>query len=560
MQGRAFISIPCHMPSFLFDSHSTEASNTSATKDQFWDACSLKQLLSQKLLNQQVIVVSNREPYLHEHIDDRIDIIQPPGGLVTALEPVLRACGGTWVAHGSGSADAECVDDSSACAMPPGIGDYRLRRVWLTALEQAGYLDGFSNQGLWPLCHLANQPAIFNAEEWRTYQRVNNRFAEAVVEEACQVDPIILVQDYHLALVPQIVRAKLPKATVVTFWHIPWPNPKTLSACPWNRELLAGLMGSSIIGLQTDVDRRNFLASVERMPNVDVDHAASTVNHGNCSSFVHTYPISIDWPEQKDPPIEEEQFPNLAAINQSSVPKCWPMRAGGKLMVGVDRFDYTKGFLQRMKALEHLLATHTDWIGKVSLVQVAAPTRGAVSAYAHFQAQVISEVNRINNRFARCGSVENYRPIYLLNRHHDHDQVTQLYRRADVCIVSSLHDGMNLVAKEFVAARNDEVGVLVLSKFAGASAELQESLLINPHNIEQTANSYLKALIMPACEQKARMQAMRATVRKANIFSWAASILLDVSILRAKTTFDVRATPTCAPKVVRLNDLQRAVA
>lgn len=560
MQGVALFNLIGVMQSLSLDLQRTQGSYSFLAKEPPWDALGLKRLLQQRLLNQQVIVVSNREPYVHHRTENRVQVTQPPGGLVTALEPVLRACGGTWIAHGGGNADAEFVNARSTCRVPPGIGDYTLRRVWLNEVEQACYLDGFSNEGLWPLCHLTNQTAVFRNQDWQAYQRVNSRFADAVVQEARQEDPVVLVQDYQLALVPQLIRARLPLATVMTFWHIPWPSPTIFGACPWQHELLTGILGSSIVGFQTEVDRRNFLTCVHQKTRKPVNWEESSVEHNHHLSLVRTYPISIDWPDQKAEKRTVKRSRNLDGDGRNEFNERWPLPKGGKLLVGVDRFDYTKGFLERMRALEHLLAAHPDWVGKISLVQVAAPTRGAVSAYAEFQAKVLAEVDRINDRFKTVGSASNYRPIYLLNTHHDHAEVNKLYRGADVCVVSSLHDGMNLVAKEFVAAREDESGVLVLSKFAGAAAELSEAILINPHNIEQTANALLRAITMPVPEQKSRMRDMRSTVRHANIYLWAASILKDIARIRDHDASVAKGVTTYSAESVACQNTQSVVA
>ncbi len=478
-----------------------------------WDAQRLRSLLRTELHGQQVIVVSNRAPYIHEHDGAGVRLVRPAGGLVTALEPVMRACAGTWIAHGSGSADAAFVDDNDICRVPPGAPEYSLRRVWLGQREQQGFCDGFANQGLWPLCHLAHVRPAFSQTDWQHYQSVNASFADAVLAEARSHDPIVLVQDYHFALLPALICARLPRATIISFWHIPWPHPDQLAICPWQRELVQGLLGSSIVGLQTEQDRANFSAAVGRL------------GLGEAPTRARCYPISIAWPSA-------EQQLALAPVAQSRcrVRERYRLPAANRLLLGVDRFDYTKGLLERLHALEHLLLTQPQWVGAVSLLQVAAPTRGAVPAYALFQQEVEAEVARINQRFG-CGAVL---PIEWLAEHQDRAALDELYRASDACIVSSLHDGMNLVCKEFVAARDDEQGVLVLSSFAGAAAELADALPINPYHVEQSSAALLQALTMAPVEQRQRMRRLRATVREANIYRWAGSMLHDAAALRAK--------------------------
>lgn len=489
-----------------------------------WTAERLRDLLHDRPHGEQVIVVSNREPYVHERSDAGVTVTRPAGGLVTALEPIVRACGGTWIAHGGGNADAEFVDEADICRVPPGAPDYALRRIWLSVDEQQGYNDGFANTGLWPLCHLAHVQPVFTEAHWRHYVNVNERFADAVAEEATTDDPVVLVQDYHFALLPALIRCRLPRATVIAFWHIPWPNPDQFAICPWHKELLRGLLGASIVGLQTRADRRNFEWSVERFLGRDADVRDSRIRHGGGETLVRDYPISIAWPST----VEAVGRP--ASDARQGVDAAWGLSPDTRLIVGVDRFDYTKGLLERLRAVEHLLATHPEWIGALTLAQIAAPTRTGVPEYATFQRRVRAEAERINARFAGTGAV----PILLLAEHRDRSVIDELYRAADACVVTSLHDGMNLVCKEFVAARDDEQGVLVLSRFAGAAAELKDALLINPYHVEQTAATLLRALDMPAAEQRRRMRRLRATVRDANIFRWAGTMLLDAAEVRAR--------------------------
>ena len=491
----------------------TSARALELSADEPWDAQSLRKVLRTELHGQQVIVVSNRAPYVHEHHAAGVRVVRPAGGLVTALDPLMRACAGTWIAHGSGSADAAFVDDNDICPVPPGAPEYALRRVWLGQREQQGFCDGFANQGLWPLCHLAHVRPVFSQSDWQHYQRVNERFADVVLAEARSHDPIVLVQDYHFALLPALIRARLPRATIISFWHIPWPHPDQLAICPWQRELVQGLLGGSIVGLQTELDRTNFSAAVDRL------------GLGDAPARARCYPISIGWPGA-------EQQLALAPVAQSrrDVRERYHLPSRTRLLLGVDRFDYTKGLLERLQALEHLLLTQPQWVGKLSLLQVAAPTRSGVPAYALFRQQVEAEVARINQRFG-AGAVL---PIQWLAEQQDRAALDELYRAADACIVSSLHDGMNLVCKEFVAARDDEQGVLVLSRFAGAAAELTDALPINPYHVEQSAGAMLRAVTMAPAEQRERMRRLRTTVRAANIYRWAGSMLLDAAALRAE--------------------------
>lgn len=493
------------------------------TSSKLWSANALSHLMATRMAGDQIIVVSNRQPFTHEFAENQVRLVQPASGLVTALEPIVRACDGTWIAHGSGPCDRDFVDTNDRCPAPVGTGSYTLRRMWLSAAEQSGYCDGFANSGLWPLCHLVHVKPVFRQAEWNYYCAVNARFAAAVVQEARGPNPIVLVQDYHLALVPQMLRRQLPNATIVSFWHIPWTHQEQMAVCPWLPALLAGLLGSDIVGFQTPQHVRNFVELIESSGKaVDRTHPIA-VNQRSHSTLVRDYPISIAWPTDK-------QTAALPSVDRcrSKVQARWSLGLGGKLVVGVDRFDYTKGIIERLQAFEQLLLSHPEWLGLVRFVQVAAPTRGAIQQYADYQKQVNCEVQRINDRF---GAVD-HPPIVLLGTQHDRPALDALYRAADVCLVGSLHDGMNLVSKEFVAARNDELGVLVLSQFAGSANELGSALIVNPYHTVQMAAALHQALTMPEGEQTKRMRAMRLQVKNANVYRWAANMLSDAAALR----------------------------
>jgi trehalose-6-phosphate synthase len=496
-----------------------------------WTADRLRALLRTQLSGDQVIVVSNREPYIHEHADGRIVVKRPASGLVTAVEPVMRACSGTWIAHGGGSADRDVVDAGDRVAVPPGHDDYWLRRIWLTAEEEQGYYYGFANEGMWPLCHVAHVRPVFRESDWEAYRAVNQRFADAVVAEARCEDPVVLVQDYHFALLPAMVRARLPQATILTFWHIPWPNPESFGICPWRREILQGMLGSTILGFHTRFHCKNFIETVDRYLEARIEHEHSTIAYGGKETLVESYPISIAWPGE----AEMATLPSVASCRRSVIERL-ALPADVCLAVGVDRFDYTKGILERLNAVERLLEKHPSWIGRFVFVQVAAPTRAALDEYRSFQERIERVTARLNTRFGRPG----YQPVHLLAQHHEHGAVTELLRAADVCVVTSLHDGMNLVSKEFVAARDDLQGVLVLSRFAGAARELPEALIVNPYHVEETADALHRAATMPAAEQRERMASLRSTVREFNVYRWAGHMLADAGRWRLRARIEAR--------------------
>jgi trehalose 6-phosphate synthase len=496
-----------------------------------WTPERLHRVLTDSLQGESVVILANREPYIHARGEDgAVRVLHPASGLVTALEPVMRACSGTWVAHGSGSADRDVVDGRDRILVPPGEDSYALRRVWLGEEEERGYYYGFSNEGLWPLCHLVYTRPVFRVGDWRTYEAVNRRFAAAVCDEADGPDPIILVQDYHFALAPRLIRERLPRATIISFWHIPWPNAERLGVCPWHRELLEGMLGSSIVGFHTQQHCNNFIEGVDRFLESRIDRERTSVVLGGRESLVRPYPISIDWPNRwatGAPPVSTCRREVLAELG---------LPADALLGVGVDRLDYTKGIEDRLLAVERLLERFPAFRGKLTFAQLAAPSRTLIPEYGSLNATVEALADRINARFAEG----TWRPIALLRSHHEPPEVFRYLRAADVCYVSSLQDGMNLVAKEFVAARDDERGVLVLSRFTGAARELGEALLVNPYDLEEASAALATALWMSPSEQAERMRAMRAHVSEFNVYRWAGRMLADAARLRNRDRLSTR--------------------
>ena len=492
-----------------------------------WSAQRLRTVLQTQYADDEIIVVSNRQPYSHERRGDEIVVAQPASGLVTALEPVLRAASGTWIAHGSGSADVEVSDREGRVQVPPDQPAYTLRRIWLTTEQVRGYYEGFANEGLWPLCHIAHVRPVFRADDWRHFVDVSQRFADAVVKSAKRPDPLVLVQDYHMPLVPQMIRDRLPQATVVTFWHIPWPMSETFGICPWREQILEGLLGSHIIGFQTPAHCRNFIDAVDTFLEARIEHEDMTIHRAGQLTRVAPYPISIAWPPGFEEPIEATRARVHAALG---------LPEGHRIAIGIDRLDYIKGLIERFAAVEHLMSTQPQWRGKFTLVQVASPSRSDLPEYKAFHDRVVAEAQRINEAF---GS-ERAPAILLKIEHQSVRQVRDLYRSADVGMVTSLHDGMNLVAKEYIAARDDDLGVLLLSVFTGASRELHEALLVNPYSAEETGNALARALSMPLAEQRERMRTMRAWVRSHNIYRWAGSMLIDAARVRSRERVSAR--------------------
>ncbi|WP_192243461.1 alpha,alpha-trehalose-phosphate synthase (UDP-forming) [Mesorhizobium silamurunense] len=493
-----------------------------------WSPETLRKILAEDLPDAQVLIVSNREPYIHNEKNGDIELVVPASGLVSALEPITRACAGTWIAYGGGSADRQMVDRDDRVQVPPENPSYALRRVWLTEEEYQGYYLGFANEGLWPLCHIAFTRPTFRESDWEAYEAVNRKFADTVVAEARNERPIVLVQDYHFALLPRMIRERLPEAIVITFWHIPWPNSEVFSICPWRERILDGLLGSSIIGFHTQFHANNFTESVDRFMESRIERADAAISYGGQTTLVHAYPISIEWPVEllnRLPPVEE---------CRQSIRERFGIPADAKLCIGVERLDYTKGILDRFHALEELFIRYPEMIGKVVFLQIAAPSRGTLPAYKQLHDECQRLAEELNERYG-SGS---YRPVVLVAEHHSQKDVYKIYRAADICLVTSLHDGMNLVAKEFVAARDDEEGVLLLSTFAGASRELLEALIVNPYDAAMMSEAMRQALIMGPDEQRERMRRMREIVRDNNVYRWAGSMLLDAARLRKRGELD----------------------
>ena len=485
-------------------------------KDSEWTAQRLAAYVRDKL-GGKLYVISNREPYVHAHRGQGIAVSAPASGLVAALEPVLCACDGTWIAYGSGDADAETVDASDRLRVPPGEMRYTLRRVWLSHEEESGYYYGFSNEGIWPLCHNAHTRPVFRAADWEQYQRVNRKFANVLAEEISDEEqPVVLIQDYHFALLPRMVKERLPHARVAIFWHIPWPNPESFEICPWQSQLLDGLLGADLIGFHVRAHCNNFLNTVDHALEARIDWEHFTVTRNEHPSHVLPFPISV---ELKKDPLEHSQVRSVeeerrTALEELGLDTTW-------IGVGVDRVDYTKGIVERFQAVESFLVRYPEYQGKFTFIELAAPSRSEIKRYAELQEEVECEAARINDRFAGG----QWKPIVLLLKQHTRQEVQRFYRIAHLCMVTSLHDGMNLVAKEYAAAQQEEQGVLILSRFTGAARELRDALMVNPYDIQATGEAVAQALRMEAGERMERMRRMRATIREHNIYWWAGSLI-----------------------------------
>jgi trehalose 6-phosphate synthase len=461
------------------------------------------------------IAVSNREPYIHTKRNDRISCMQPASGLATALDPIMRASGGVWVAHGSGDADRDVVDARDHVQVPPGDPSYTLRRVWLPPRIEQEYYNGLANEGLWPLCHIAFQRPKFNAQHWESYRAANEIFAEAILEEANGDPAFVFIQDYHFGLLPRMLKKQNPNLVIAQFWHIPWPNRETFRAFPWKEELLDGMLGNDLLGFHLRYHCQNFVETVDRNIEALVDTEHFTITRGGRSTIVRPFPISIDFEDHNEVALSREIDDELE----------WWYRELGRipryLGIGIDRIDYTKGIPERLEALDQLLTDHPEYVGELVFVQVGVPSRVGIGDYDALNETIVAQVEAINQKW-RQGS---WQPIHLVHRYLSQPTLIALHRLADFCLVTSLHDGMNLVAKEFVASRYDEDGVLILSSFTGSARELTDALLVNPFSTHEIVQAIATGLRMPREERRRRMLRMRAAVESNNIYRWAGKIL-----------------------------------
>ena len=490
------------------------------TAEALWTPERLRQHVETKLEGRPLYVISNREPCMHVRKGKQTEWIVPASGLVTALEPVLRVCGGTWIAHGAGDADRDTVDNRDHVRVPPDDPQYTLRRIWLSKEEENGYYYGFSNEGLWPLCHIAHTRPLFRAEDWAQYKAVNEKFARAALEEMKDAEnPIVLVQDYHFALLPRLIKEKRPDARVALFWHIPWPNPESFSICPWQKDILHGMLGADLLGFHIQYHCNNFLDTVDRTLESRIDWERFNVNRQGHTTWVKPFPISVAFAQNPEPASAP---PDKAALFKELGIKA------ELLGVGVDRVDYTKGIVERFRGIERFLEQNPDYLGRFTFVELGAPSRSLIKRYHDLMAEVEAEAERINWRF----QTKEWKPIVFFKKHHSQREIAPYYRAADVCLVTSLHDGMNLVAKEYVAAREDEGGVLILSRFTGASRDLRDALLVNPYDTDKLAAALHTALTMSPEERQARMHRMRESVREHNIYWWGANLITELAQVR----------------------------
>ncbi|MEK6704199.1 MAG: trehalose-6-phosphate synthase [Bdellovibrionota bacterium] len=487
--------------------------------------------LQKELHGNNLIVVANREPYIHHKSNGKIEIMRPASGVVAALEPILRNCGGLWIAHGSGNADMETSGPNSEILVPPTAPKYVLHRVWLNHEEELGYYYGFANEGIWPLCHMAHTRPVFRLSDWHHYCAVNKRFSDAIMSHATQQNSLVLVQDYHFAILPRLLKSNRlqPKnfPGIGLFWHIPWPNPEAFEICPWHKELLRGMLGADVIGFHTQYHCNNFLETCNRYLEARVDLGTFSVTMENHETRVRAFPIGIDTAPVRTMTDSERRELKLKYGITSDI-----------VAVGVDRLDYTKGLIERIEAVERFLEKYPQYIGRFTLAQMGSPSRGHIPSYQNLVTKLHQAIDRVNAKFVSQNN-SGYKPIIFMEKHHDWDEIQYFYQIGDICLVTSLHDGMNLVAKEYVWCQKPERGALILSKFTGASRELSDAFIVNPYSIEEMADAIATALALPATDRERRMLALRKKVQNHTAYHWASDLiatLLHESPQRRKTT------------------------
>ncbi len=483
------------------------------------DKREIVRLLEASFPERKLVLLSNREPYVHRAIPRGFVCEKQAGGVAIALDPVMQMAGGTWIAWGSGNLDKRFVDENDKVKVPPQDPKYALKRVWLTEDEVENYYLGFSNRSLWPLAHNLCNQVVFRRKFWEFYKKVNKYFAQVALEEIDNDKALIWVNDYQLSLVPQQLRAEAEDSPIVFFWHIPWPSYDLFCILPNRKEFLEGLLGSDLLGFHTQNFCRNFLTCVEKELEAEVDLQKSTVIYKDHITKVKAFPISIDF----------EYFSSLAQSREThamltKLKKSFHLD-DTILGISVDRLDYTKGIPEKLKALDLFLERYPQYQGKFSFVQIAAPSRTKIKAYRELREEVVRLVDQINEKYQKQG----WRPILLINRQVDHKTLSVYYRLADLAIISSVRDGMNLVAKEFIASQIDEKGILCLSEFAGAFEEMEHSTPINPYYTDGFAEAIKKALEMPLHEKRYRIGKMRQYLREHDIYRWTYDIFQTLS-------------------------------
>ncbi len=474
------------------------------------NAETISQLYRERFADRSLILVSNREPYIHRRTKHGIKVDTPAGGLTSALDPVMRAIQGTWIAWGSGSADKEVCDENGKVKVPPDDPAYTLKRVWLDQKEVDGFYYGYANQALWPLSHMLIEKARFRMRHWQRYFEVNRKFADSIIPEIKNDKDVIWIQDYHFTVLPYMLRQRMRDLTISLFWHIPWPPWEIFRVIPQRHEILKGMLGCDLIAFHINRYCQNFLETVEQELDAIVDRRNNRISYEGHETRLIPLPISIDYDKFEDMTRHDKIQSKLSDINKK-------LKLEGKYVgIGVDRLDYSKGIYERVQAIKLFLKKYPAYRERFTFIQIAVPSRTKIQEYSELKDLIEKIIGEINNEFG----TDDWTPIIYYSTNVPHHELVNYYRIADMAIVSSIVDGMNLVAKEYIASQVDEKGVLILSEFVGAVAELERALIINPFDIEHFADMIRRGIEMPEAEKRRRMQKMRAYVQTHNIYDW----------------------------------------
>ncbi|GAB4417243.1 MAG: hypothetical protein OHK0032_13280 [Thermodesulfovibrionales bacterium] len=476
----------------------------------------LKAFIEENFSDKNLIIVSNREPYIHKKSGLSIKVEKPAGGLTSAMDDVLKVTGGTWVAWGSGSGDRDVVDSKNLVPVPPEKPSYMLKRVWLSPSLAENFYHGYSNQVLWPLCHITLDRVYFRKKFWEDYKEANRAFSDAVVEEADN-NSIVWVHDYHLCLVPGMMRNERPELTIAHFWHIPWPDWSVFRVCPHAKEILEGLLGNDLIGFQIPLFVKNFMDCVSECLDADIDYQRPAVTYKGHTTVLKAFPISIDYDKFNDMASSDRTVKFMKSLKEK-----YGLEQG-YIGIGVDRLEYTKALIKRLQAIDLFFDRYERFRRKFTFIQIAVPTR-MKEPYISYKKTVEELVAKINKKY----STGLWKPIIYIDTKIEHEDLAAYYRMADVAIISSVYDGMNLVAKEYVASQVDEKGVLILSEFAGAAEEMQGAIIVNPYDIEGFSDAIKDALIMPQKERSNRMALLRKQIKDNDIYKWISDILHEI--------------------------------
>lgn len=485
--------------------------------DAPWTEDRLKEFAKSYLKDQKIFLLFNHEPYTHKKGKNGIHCFTQAGGVITALEPVMEACGGMWIAHGSGDADKETADKDDKIQVPPDNPKYTLKRVWLTDKEVKGFNKGYSAEGLYPLCLNTHTRPIFREEDWIEYKCVNGKFAKVLLAEIKNVQrPIIIINEYHFAFLPKIIKASRPDARIGIFWHTPWPSAEAFSICPQRKQILEGMLGADVIGFHTQQYCNNFIDTIGKNVEALVNFDKFSITKDEHTSYIRAFPVGVALNNGHDD--NKDLSRGRKILEKLEIKTKY-------LGLGVDRLDYVKGIPERFRGVEYFLDAHPEYKGQFTFLQIASPCRSEIKKYLEYREVILKEAERINEKIG----TKDWKPIVLEMVQYSYQDLAVLYKLADVCVITSLHDGMNLVSKEYVAERKDELGVLVLSQFTGAAHDLKGAIIINPYSIKEIGDAIYTGITMPALEQNRRMKVMRNSVKSYNIYRWAAELLRAIA-------------------------------